>query len=282
VSIDRFGYGALVAAALLGGGIGWAALRDAPSARLERAAELVFEQRHAEAATAYRALIDGLDRDDDREAWVEAHARLAEVLWMGLGDPRGAAEVYRRLVAEAPQAEESWVARERLAELARNHFGDVHEAIAHWQALATSGRPGADRFAMLVARAYLRLQDWEQARREALALAQRSPDGAETDDALYLVATAWQLEGKHDEAVAAFEEVERRWPGTEIAARARYQIGQSRASQRDWDAAQAALLEALETHPDPWRVQADLARVRKHLAEERKVRPLSRDEALHR
>ena len=282
MSLDRFGYGALLTAALLGAGIGWAALRNGPEARLERAAGLVFESRHAEAAATYRAIIDSLDRDEDRQAWVEAHARLAEVLWVGLDDPRGAAEIYRRLVAQAPQAEASWIARERLAELARNHFGDVHEAIAHWQALATSGRPGADLFAMRVARAYVRLHDYEQARQEALALAQRSPDGAETDDALFLVATAWQLEGKHDEAVAAFEEVERRWPDTDIAARARYQIGQSRASQRDWDAAQAALLEALESHPDPWRVQAELARVRKHLAEERKMRPLSRDEALHR
>ncbi|WP_373046640.1 tetratricopeptide repeat protein [Vulgatibacter sp.] len=278
--MERSRIGVFALAALAAGGLAWGVHYNSVGARLERASELVFERKYEEAVAAYRAIVAGLDPDEDREGWVEAHARLGEITYLELSEPRRAAEIYRRLIATAPQAEESWTARERLAEIARGELDDVHDAIAQWEALARSGRPNADRFALKIARAYFSLGDYEQCRQEAQALAERSPGGRWTADALFLLATAFQMENRHDEAVAAFEVVESRYPDTAVAARSRYQIGQSKASQRDWEGAQAALLAALETHPDPWRVQADLARVRKHLAELRKMRPLTRNEAL--
>lgn len=268
---DKLRGSLLTLAVIVAGAVAYGAWHGSIDRQLARAASLAYEERWAEAAASYRAIIASVDPVGDRQAWVEAHARFAEITWTGLSDARGAAEIYRKLIAGAPDAEESWRARELLAELAERHLGDVHEAIAHWQALAASGRPGADRFAYQAARTYFRLGDYEQARKEAETLVERWPQGAWADDALFLHGSAWQLEGEHEEAIAIFEQVEERFPETEVAGRARYQIGQSRASLRDWDGAQAALLQALESHPDPWQVQADLARVRKHLAEERRV-----------
>jgi len=267
---------------LLGAGLAWFVHERAPATRLAHARDLVFERRIPAAAAAYEALAVTLDPVDDREAWVEAHVRLGELRQLELDDPRGAAEVYRRLVATAPEAEASWIARERLADLARNRLNDTDEAVAQWQALALSGRPNADRFAYRLARAHFAARDWEAAREACRALAARSPAGRWTGRALLLLGSSFEIEGRYDEAIAAFEDVEARFPGTEPAARARYQIGQVQAARRDWESAQASLLQALEVHPDPWRVQADLARVRRHLAELRRMRPLARAEALSR
>lgn len=266
---DRVRIVVLVLALGIGAAVAWGAWWDGFGRQLDRAGALAFKERWAEAAAAYRAIIASADPVEEREVWLEAHARLADVTWMGLSDERGAAEIYRAMIERAPRAEQSWIARERLAEIADRHFGDVHEAIAHWQALAGSGRPNAQAFAWKVAKAYFRIGDYDQVRQECESIVHRWPDGEFADDAMLLIGTAWQFEGRHEEAIAAFEAAEARFAGTETAARARYQIGQSRASLRDWEGAQAALLEALETHPDPFRVQADLARVQKHLAEQR-------------
>lgn len=280
--MDRLRLGTLGLAALLGAGLLWYAHERSPAARLARASALAFERRPAEAAAVYESVIASLDPAGDRDAWADAHVRLAQLRQLELGDPRGAAEIYRRLIAQAPDAEPSWVARERLADLARHELHDPGEAMAQWRALALSGRPGADRFAYRIARAHFAAGAYEEAREASRALADRSPGGKWTDDALLLRASAFEIEGRYAEAITAFEDVERRYPGSETAARARYQIGQAQAASRDWEAAQASLLQALETHPDPWRVQADLARVRRHLAELRKMRPLDRAEALAR
>ncbi len=280
--MDRFRLTAIALASMVGAGLAYLAYERAPSTRLDAARELVFERRVAEAAAAYEALTLSLDPESHRDAWVEAHVRLAELRHLEQDDPRGAAELYRRLLATAPDAEASWAAREHLAEIARHELDDRTTALEQWHALALSGRPNADRFAYRAARTHFTAGEYERAREVARALVERSPAGRWTDDALLLVASSHELEHAYDDAVVALEEAETRFPGTDVAARARYRIGQVKAAQRDWEGAQAALLQALETHPDPWRVQADLARVQRHLAEARKIRPITRTEALAR
>lgn len=260
-------------AVLAGVGIGWAALGNSASARLERARTLAFEGRVVEAAAEYQGLLVTLDPSRRREAWIEATVRLAELVHLELKDPQRALDLYRELVREFPDAEESWQARERIAWIALKHLHDRHEAISQWQELALSGRPDADKWALEVARAYFKLRDYEQVRRECAALAERSPSGEHTGEALLLAATSLQLENRHEEAIAAFEEVAKRFPESEVEAQARYQIGLSLAALREWDGAMAALVASLENHPDPWRVQAEITRVRRHAAEARKIQP---------
>lgn len=263
----------LCLAAAVGAGLTWGFLQGTVEDRLEKARQLSYERRFDEAASTYRTILSQMDADDGpaaSRARREAQLRLGDIRYLDLGDMRGGASVYRELVAEAPNSDEAFDARQKLARIARRS-GDLPEAISQWQALAASGREGAERFSYKVAQAYSKLGDYEQARTEARSLAQRAPESGFVPRALFLVATSFQLEGDWEPAIAAFEELERLHPGTELAARARYQIGQCQGSMKNWEAALESLLAALEVHPDPWRVQQDIARVRKHLAEHRKI-----------
>lgn len=261
---------AVLAGAVLGAGLLAWAIPTAGS-RLEEARSLVLEGRHQEAIAAYRAVLASLDAADAsvRPERVEALARLGDLLYLHAGEPAAAADAYRRLIVEAPTHREAWTARERLADIARRHLRDLPEAIAHEQALAASGQAGADRFGYRAAKGYLELGDHDQCRREARALVESSPDGEWTDDALFLVATAWQVQGKHREAIETFREVIARFPGTEMAARALHGIGGEQAALGELEAALATYLEVLPVHPDPARVQPDIARVQRLIAQDK-------------
>jgi len=249
----------------------FAACQSSVEVRLERARELSFAGQSKEAAAEYGALLTLLEGAESNErndaAKVETLARLGDLRYLTLRDYRGAADAYRRLIREAPASEEAWAAREKLADLSRRFFDDLNEAIAQWQALAASGRPDADRFSYLVAKSYFELQDYEQSRKECNDLAARHPDSKWAADALFLLGTAWQFEGKHAESIPVFEEIEQRWPTSEFAPRARFQIGQSQLALEDPESALASYLEALKRHPDPQTVQAEIQRARRHLSE---------------
>lgn len=261
----------VVAAALAGAalvaGILWWAIPTAGS-RLEAAHALVLDGNYPAAIAAYRAVLASLDATDpsDRPERVEALARLGDLLYLRAGEPAAAADAYRRLILDAPTHREAWGAREKLADIDRNHLHDFSEAIANEQALAASGQAGADKFGYRAAKGYLELRDYPQCRKEARALVEAYPDGEWTDDALFLIATAFQLEGKHREAIGTLREVIARFPGTEAAARALYGIGGEQVSLGELEAALGTYLEVLPVHPDPARVQPDIARVRRLIA----------------
>ena len=268
--------GAAPAALALWLGVVAAGCGRSGDARLEHARDLTYEKRHADAADEYQALLEERGTREDEEALRQralALARLGDLYWLELGDAKRAAETYRKLIAVAPASDEAWIARERLADLAQRHLRDLHEAIAQWQALAASGRPGAEKFGYEAAKGYFELHDYEQCRKEARALARNFPEGALADDASFLVATAYQFEGKFREAIEAFGEVRARWPDGELAARATFQIGQCQASLGEHEAALATYIEALKTHPDPLRIQPEVTRMRRLLAETKGSKP---------
>lgn len=243
--------------------------------RLEEARELVFQQRTEEAIAAYRSLLIALEGESGEDALrmrIEALSRVGDLTYLEKRDVRVAAETYRQLIQLAPASEEAFWAREKLAEIAHRYFKDYTEAITQWQALASSGREGAENFAYLVAKAYFELRDFDQSRKECEAVAQKFPDSKASQDALFLLATSLQFEGEFEASIEAFERVEKLWPETEIATRARFQKGRSRLSAGDPDGALADYIEALKTHPDPERVQAEIARARRHVAELERIR----------
>ena len=272
---------ALAGAALAALGLWWAI--PTAGSRLEEARGLALEGKHPEAAAAYRAVLGSLDATDPsvRAERVVALARLGDLLYLHVGEPAAAADAYRRLILEAPTHRESWAAREKLADIARRHLGDLHEAVAHEQALAASGQTGADRFGYRAAKGYLELRDHEQCRREARALVDADPHGEWADDALFLIATAWQLQGRHAEAIETFRELCTRFPGTEMAARALHGIGGEQVALGQLEAALGTYLEVLPVHPDPARVQPDIARVRRLIAEARRAKELEGGREAH-
>lgn len=251
------------------------ACQSSVEVRLERARQLNFAGQHKEAAAEYGALLTLLDgaepTDLNRDARIESLARVGDLRYLELRDYRGAADAYRTLIREAPTSDEAWAAREKLADLSRRFFDDLNESIALWQALAASGRPDSDQFAYLAAKGYFELREYEQCRQECKQLAARAQGSKVAADALFLLATAWQFEGKNAEAIAAFEEVERRWPDSELSPRARFQIGQAQLAMDDPESALASYLEALKRHPDPQGVQAEILRARRRLSEAARI-----------
>lgn len=243
--------------------------------RLEEARELVFKQRTEEAITAYRSVLfalEGVESEEARKARIEALSRIGDLTYLEKRDVREAAEVYRSLIDLAPTSEEAYWAREKLAEIAHRHFKDLPEAIEQWQALASSGREGADQFAYRVAKGYFELRDYDQSRKECEAVVAKFPESKAAQDALFLLAASHHFEGSYQEAIEAYERVEARWPGTEIATRALFQKGRARYASGDPDGALADFLEALKAHPDPERVQAEIARARRQVAELQRMR----------
>ncbi|AKU93190.1 tetratricopeptide repeat protein [Vulgatibacter incomptus] len=250
--------------------------KSSVESRLQRARDLTFAGKAQQAAAEFRTLLTYLDdvsADDDASlaARVESLARLGDLSYLDLRDYRGAASAYRRLIALAPAHEESIAAREKLAELSRRFFNDLPEAIGQWQALAALEGPDADRFGYLVTNGYFELREYEQSRKEAAALAARSPESKWTGDALFVAGSAWQFEEKHGEAIVAFEEVERRFPDSELASRARFQIGVEQLALREPESALASFVQALKRHPDPQSVQAQISRARRQVAEARRI-----------
>lgn len=243
---------------------------DAAEQRLERARDLAFEGRHEPAAEEYRLLLSELgDRRDAKSVRLRAQAllALADLAWLRLADPPGAAALYRKVITEAPTSEEGWLARERLGDVAELKLHDLQEAIVQWQALAASGRPGADGFAYKVARGYFELHDFLQCRKETEALTQNFPTSLWVDDAIFLTATAFQFEGQHEQAIAAFERAIAAAREPALAARARFQTGQSLAALGRLQEALELHLAALTDHPDPQRVQPEIQRLRRLIAE---------------
>lgn len=243
--------------------------------RLDRARQFVFEKKAEEASAEYRSLLTLLEGDERplaHEARIEALRRIGDLGYLELRDHRGAAEAYRRLIALAPERDEAWESRAKLADLSHRYLRDMEGAMAQWQALATSGRPEAERFHYRLAKAYFEKRDYEQCRSECRALAERAVDEKTAQDALFLLATAYQFEGLYEEGVAAFDEIRKRWPETEIAARAAYHAGLALLAQDEADGAMSAFLDALRRHPDPQRVQAEISRARRKLAELDRIR----------
>jgi tetratricopeptide (TPR) repeat protein len=264
---------AVLSGAALGAGVlAWAI--PTPGSRLEGARELALAGKHGEAIREYREVLASLDPTDPsvRPERVAALEGLGNLLYLEAGEPAAAADAYRRLILESPTGPESRTARERLADIARRHLHDLPEAIAHEQALAASGQPGTDRFAYRAAKGYLELREYEQCRREARALLEANPESEWADDALFLVATSFQIEGKHREAIGAFREIGARFPGTEAAARALHGIGGELLALGELEEALATLVEALQVHPQPALVQPDIARARELLARARERR----------
>jgi len=252
-----------------------AGCEDAAGARLQRARDLAFEGKHEKAAEEYRLVLSELGERRDGDAVSQRGAALlalADLAWLRLADPAGAAALYRRVIAEAPGSEESWVARERLGDVAELKLRDLHEAIAQWQALAASGRPGADAFAYKVARGYFELHDFAQCRKEADGILQSFPGSPWRDDAIFLSATASQFEVRHEEAIATFRRVMEATAEPTLAARARFQIGLSLAALGRLEEALQALLDSLAEHPDPQRVQPEIQRLRRLVAEAERSR----------
>lgn len=251
--------------------------------KLEEATALRHAGNPQGALAAYRALL--ADLGEARLSAADAQIRwkalkfAGDVAYLELGDYTGALSYYRRIVSLYPGGPESREARAVIGAIYLERFRDPVAAIAQWADVAASDAPEAPRYQLAVARAYLELSNFEQARTEARLLRERWPDHALADEAQLLTGQAWALEKRVDEALGAFQALVERRPPPELAARAIEAQAHLHAQAGRFDRALELYSLALPTHPNPDAIRTNIEAVRERREKARPATPGDRDAA---
>jgi tetratricopeptide (TPR) repeat protein len=257
-----------------------------PDAKLEGANALRHQGRVQEALSAYKEILGELG-DGTIPRW-ETGVRLralqyaGDVSYLDLGDYTGAIGYYRRIVSLYPGTEEARRARAAIGDIYAQRLGDPRAAVAQYAAVAQGDSPEAPRFQLLVAREYLELKNFEQARTEARILRERWPQAPEADDGQLLTAQAWALEDRPEEALGAFLAAVERRPRPEIAALALEGAAQIQARAGRFDKAIELYTQAMPGHPNPDALRTNIEKVRDRREAAKTVTPGDRDAALDR
>ena len=247
------------------------------SARLEQARDLALSGHHQTALLEARAiLLQVRDQQGERTDQVRRGAlKLAgDLCAVYLDDPRCAAHEYRELVKRYPTAPEAFEARERLGDL-DVRIGDLRGAIEAWrdQVATAPDRTGADAAQLKIARALLEMGQFHDARAAAAEVQSRWPQSPLAAAAALLSASTYHLSGRHADAIAAYDQVERKYHGMKQGAEALFEKGNCLAEMGDDDAAVKAFTDALPRHDSPEAVQFALDRAEKRLQRGAAVNP---------
>jgi tetratricopeptide (TPR) repeat protein len=240
-----------------------------PAARLQHARDLALSGHHKTALLEARAILLTLrDEQGEKVDGVRRGAlKLAgDLCAVYLDDPRCAAAEYRELVKRYPTASEAFEARERLGDLDMR-IGDVKGAMEAWrdQVATAPGRKGADMAQLKIARALLDQGQFHDARAAASELQRRWPKSPLAAAAALLSASSYHLSGRHADAIAAYDAVERKFHGTQKA--------KCLAELGDDDSAVKAYTAALPRHDSPDAVQFALERAERRLQRGSPVNP---------
>jgi tetratricopeptide (TPR) repeat protein len=247
----------------------------------ERQLEQANARRHAGdakgALAAYKAILADLGDGPlpAGEAAVRGKAlRFAgDVSYLELGDYVAALSYYRRIVSLSPGGKEAQEARAVLGDIYRDRFKDHLAAIAQYAAIASSDSPLAPRYQLEVARGYLALGRWEQARTEARLLRERWPNDELADEAQLLTGQAWALEKKDDEALRALQALVDRAPRPDVKARALEAQAHLHAQAARYDRALELYALALPTHPNPDAIRTNIEAVRERREKAKTAKP---------
>ncbi len=253
----------LAAVALLSSGC-----RDAPADLLRKATMSVYEKDPRAALRYYRSALDLIDRDGSPEAPVlkaRALRGAADVYRLEIGDVKEAIAVYRELIAQCPEAPESLEARIIVSELLELHYPDLRGAITELTAALARNPPESAELHYRVAKLYLELQDYRQAELEAQLVATRYETSAYADDGMLLRAQALAMMERRAEAMKAFEELVQKYPDSELAPHAQFELGKLKAEAGENERAIEIWVAALKKHPQPQIVQEAIARLRQRI-----------------
>lgn len=257
---------ALALVCVLGAALG---CQVAPAERLQRARDAVYEKKPGLALRQYRLALDGLERDESSTAKAlraKALRGTADVYYLELHDVRQAVATYKELINQCPEAPETLDARVTLADILRTYYHDVRGSIAELDAALARNPPQRAELRYLVAKLYFEIGDYQQSELEAQKLVQSSGTAPQGVDAMFLIAQSLGMrEGMRKDAAKAYEALVEKFPNSELAPHALFELGKLKAESGENDQAIAIWVEALKHHPDPKVVQSAIARVRKRI-----------------
>jgi len=247
------------------------------SRRLDEATALRHAGNPKGALESYRALLADMGEAplaaaDAQIRW-KALKAAADVSYLELGDYTGALSYYRRIISLYPGGQEAREARALIGDIYRERFRDPLAAIAQWADVAASDAPEAPRYQLEVARAYLDLENFEQARTEARVVRERWPDHELADEAQLLTGQAWALEKRDDEALRAFQALVDRRPRPELSARALEAQAHIHAQAGRFDRALELYALALPNHPNRDAIRTNIEAVRQRREKARPAEP---------
>ncbi len=248
-----------------------------PERRLEQANALRHAGDARAALAAYKAILADLGEGPLPEA--EAAVRwkalrfAGDVSYLELGDYTGALSYYRRVVSLHPGGKEAHDARAVIGDIYRDRFNDPVAAIAQYADVAASDSPLAPRYQLEVARGYVALANYEQARTEARILREKWPRDELADEAQLLTAQAWALERKDEEALRAFQALIQREARPEVKARALEGQAHIHAQAGRFDRALELYALALPSHPNPDAIRTHIEAVRERREKSKIGRP---------
>ncbi|MGO9829418.1 MAG: tetratricopeptide repeat protein [Myxococcaceae bacterium] len=256
----------LVGAALAVGGCS-----RSPEEHLVAARDAVFEHRPQTALREYRLALDAVEKESSPAGTAVRAAALrgaADTYYLELRDVAKALGVYRELVAQAPEAPETVEGHVLLAEILHHHYHDLRGAIAELTAALARKPARAADLSYEVCKLYFELGDYQQCTIESEKLMQSFPDSPRVPDALFLAGQAYAMqEATRAQAEHAFQSLAERYPSSELAPHALFELGKLRAEDGDSSGAIKAWVAALPRHPDPKVVQAAIARTRARIAQ---------------
>jgi tetratricopeptide (TPR) repeat protein len=245
--------------------------------RLEAANGLRAKGDAKGAVSAYKALLADLGEGplpegDARVRW-KALKFAGDVSFLDLGDYPAAMGYYRRIISLYPGGPEAYEARAVIGQVLRDRFNDRLGAITQYADIAGSDAPQAAEFQLKVAREYVELKNWEQARTEARILRERWPTSPLADEAQLLTAQAWALESRNEEALGAFQALIERRPRGDVEARAYEGQAHIYAEQGKLDRALELYALALPSHPNPDSIRTAIEAVRMRRERAKTSRP---------
>lgn len=239
---------------------------SSPERRLEAATALRHAGNARGALEGYKAILADLGEGPLPKGEAEVRWKVlryaGDVSYLELGDYTGALSYYRRIVSLHPGGKEAHEARGIIGDIYRDRFNDPLAAIAQYADVAASDSPLAPRFQLKIARGYLALARYEQARTEARLLRERWPTHEMADEAQLLAAQAWALEKRDEEALGAFQALIDRKPRPDVAARALEGQAHIHAQASRFDRALELYAAALPTHPNPEAIRTNIEAVR--------------------
>jgi tetratricopeptide (TPR) repeat protein len=256
---------------------------SSPERKLEAANALRHGGDPKGALAAYKVLLadlgDGPLPDDAGSVRRRALKYAGDVSYLDLGDYTGAMSYYRRIISLYPGGKDAHEARAVIGDIFRDRFNDRLAAVAQYADVAVSDAPEAPKYQLEVARQYLELERYDQARTEARILRERWPTHELADEAQLLTGQAWALEKRDDEALGAFQALVDRHPRAEIAARALEAEAHIYAQQARFDRALELYALALPSHPNPDAIRTNIDAVRERRERAKTATPGVRAEA---
>jgi tetratricopeptide (TPR) repeat protein len=258
-----------------------AALSLAACGSAERRLEQANALRHGGdakgALRAYKAILadlgDGALSSSDAAVRTKALRYAGDVSYLELGDYVAALAYYRRVVSLQPGGREADEARAVIGDIYRDRFNDQFGAIAQYAAIAAAGGPLAPRYQLAVARGYIALGRYDQARTEARILREKWPNDELSDEGQLLTAQAWVLEKRDEEALGAFQALVQRAPRPDVKARALEGEALIHAQAGHFDRAIELYQAALPGHPNPDAIRTNIEAVRERKEKSKTATP---------